>query len=447
MSTPGGVNGTVCNTQQYQQFLSNKSHPTITCLTHGQSIGLTLTAEASFLSLAAVMAVLVLIVLSIFAYDILQALGGIFDVRWAHDGIVTAGPYCTVQGIIQQSGELGVALFTLASLWKVGIGARHFAFGVVALASLFVALWVGIGNGIHKNFETPTPYWCWIGPEYNAERLGGEYVWIWIALFASVIMYIPLYFWTKGRLSVDPDKWYKFRLSESDDEYPQRQAALGMLFYPLGYSLVVLPLSVVRWSLSSHKNVPSAAAFFAVSMFNLSGAINVLLFLIVRPRLLLFSPPEEFSEAELGHPTTDSTIFPDTAKYSHSQQPTGMGLADDAGDGVWNPIIDGNNVALSRINSRPSTVDNSKVSKPQVRSEESSLVAIVFSFSLPRSTCLPILSSFTPCGIESVFKFELAEDSKSLRRLATQTYPVDPVPHKGHGLRIDCVIDQYYRGR
>ncbi len=42
-------------------------------------------------------------------------------------------------------------------------------------------------------------------------------------------MYIPLYFWTKGRLSVDPEKWYKFRLSESDDGYPQRRAALGML--------------------------------------------------------------------------------------------------------------------------------------------------------------------------------------------------------------------------
>ncbi|KAI9442155.1 hypothetical protein H4582DRAFT_1847844 [Lactarius indigo] len=387
MSTPGGVNGTVCNAQQYQQYL-NKSHPpTITCLTSGQSIGLTLTAEASFLSLAAVMVVLALIVrnvlrykrafpsggwkllqkpsdiymLSIFAYDILQALGGILDIRWAHDGIVTVGPYCTAQGIIQQSGELGVALFTLIitvhtfvlALWKVGIRARRFAFGIVALASLFVALWVGIGNGIHKNFETPTPYWCWIGPEYNTERLGGEYVWIWIALFASVLMYIPLYFWTNGRLSVDPKKWYKFHLTESDDKYPQRRAALGMLFYPLGYSLVVLPLSVVRWSLSSHKDVPSAAAFFAVSMFNLSGAINVLLFLIVRPQLLLFSPPEEFSEEEYGHPTTDSTISPDAPNYSHSLQPTGMRLADDAEGGAWNPNVDGNNVALSRIDSRP----------------------------------------------------------------------------------------------
>ncbi len=44
----------------------------------------------------------------------------------------------------------------VVALWKVGIRARRFAFGIVALASLFVALWVGIANGVHKNFETPT---------------------------------------------------------------------------------------------------------------------------------------------------------------------------------------------------------------------------------------------------------------------------------------------------
>ncbi|KAH9002021.1 hypothetical protein EDB86DRAFT_2900685, partial [Lactarius hatsudake] len=98
-----------------------------------------LTAEASLLSLAAVVVIFVLIgrnmlryrrvlpnggwkllqvpadiyMLSLFVYDILQALGGILDVRWAHDGIVTVGQYCTVQGVIQQIGQLGVALITL----------------------------------------------------------------------------------------------------------------------------------------------------------------------------------------------------------------------------------------------------------------------------------------------------------------------------------------------
>jgi hypothetical protein len=42
MTALDGVNGTVCNAQQYQQFLqpNDNRSPSITCLTHGESIGL-----------------------------------------------------------------------------------------------------------------------------------------------------------------------------------------------------------------------------------------------------------------------------------------------------------------------------------------------------------------------------------------------------------------------
>jgi hypothetical protein len=133
-------------------------------------------------------------------------------------------------------------------------------------------------------------------------------------------------------LSVDDEKWYKFRTSNVNQgvEYAQRRAALGMLLYPLAYCLVVLPLTIARWSLFNHKKVTSAATFFAVSMFNLSGAINVLLFLIVRPQLLLFTRPVEFPEPEIDlspRPLGDE-IFSDAAKYQHSPAPTGTALAD-----------------------------------------------------------------------------------------------------------------------
>ena len=35
--------------------------------------------------------------------------------------------------------------------------ARSFAFKVVGLVWVFVSLWVGIGSGIHKNYDVPTP--------------------------------------------------------------------------------------------------------------------------------------------------------------------------------------------------------------------------------------------------------------------------------------------------
>jgi hypothetical protein len=37
----------------------------------------------------------------------------ILSIRWVHNGIVEAGTYCTIQGVIAQTGELGVGLITL----------------------------------------------------------------------------------------------------------------------------------------------------------------------------------------------------------------------------------------------------------------------------------------------------------------------------------------------
>ena len=54
--------------------------------------------------------------LSLFVYDLLLSVGGILDTRWAHDGIVTSGPYCTAQGIFKHIGALGVALITLVCI-------------------------------------------------------------------------------------------------------------------------------------------------------------------------------------------------------------------------------------------------------------------------------------------------------------------------------------------
>jgi len=384
------VNGTVCNAQQYQQSLSSLTslNPSITCLTHGQSIGLALTAEASFISLVSVMIIFVLIVrnivrhknaspmrgwkllrvppdiymLSLFMFDIVQAIGGILNIRWAGRGVVTTGPYCSAQGIIKQIGELGTALITLilathtfiTALWRVGIEARGFAFTVVGLTCIFIALWVGIPNAVHRTYEAPSPYWCWLSPRFSGERLAGEYIWLWTALFASVIMYIPLYLWAEGRLSIG-ERWYKFHLSKPNQhaKYSKRKSSLGMLFYPFVYSLVVLPVSVARWSQYNHKSIPSVALLFGLTVFNLSGAINVLLFLIIRPQLLLFAPPEQPIEHEiqihLSRFNTDPVVPLGTARYDRKPEPTRIESMSDLGEQFWKGSR--NNVALPHVNS------------------------------------------------------------------------------------------------
>ena len=143
-------------------------------------------------------------------YDVLTATGGILNVRWAHDGIVTVGPYCTAQGVIQQIGDVGVALLTLVCtsplprwllrnslqtnqiltvhtflvvLWDVGSRSRYIAFGVVALATLFISLRVGLSSVLHKNYEMPTPVNISIYQAiYSPRRLIIDIIWLVLVL-------------------------------------------------------------------------------------------------------------------------------------------------------------------------------------------------------------------------------------------------------------------------
>jgi hypothetical protein len=67
-------------------------------------------------------------------------------------------------------------------------------------------------------------------------------------------------------------------------------------------------------------------------MFYLSGAINVLLFLTIRPGVLLFPRPEELpvveQEMELAPEGTGPAIISDTARFQHSPEPASAPLGD-----------------------------------------------------------------------------------------------------------------------
>ena len=101
--------------------------------------------------------------------------------------------------------------------------------------------------------------------------------------------------------------------------------------YPLAYTLIVLPVTISRGLLFSKHHVPSAVTFFGASIFYLSGATNVVLFLIIRPGLLLFPRPRQLDEPEIPLTIQDDTgvtNFPDTAEFQHSPEPTSAVLKD-----------------------------------------------------------------------------------------------------------------------
>lgn len=319
------LNGSICTPEE--QALAHTG-TNISCLTRGQSIGLALTAESGFISLAAVLGVFILIarkyfrhvkliqrptdlyMLSLFTSDLLQAMGAVLDVKWVNEGKVYTGGYCTAQGIVQQLGETGVAMATLTIaihtfivvLWGKLKHQLVVAYVVVTFIWLYVILFVSISVSVHTRdstyYETPTPYWCWIGDghRFNAERIAGEYIWLWITLFGSILAYIPLFFWARGNITVSLEHWWHIRFHSNKENVQgidpdgRKRRSLGMIAYPLVYSVIVLPLSVVRWITgfgSGARHMPSAATFIVIFIYNLSGVLNAILFLLTRTDLLL----------------------------------------------------------------------------------------------------------------------------------------------------------------
>lgn len=138
-------------------------------------------------------------------------------------------------------------------------------------------------------------YWCWISERYAGERVAGEYVWLWLALFSSFLVYIPLFLWSEGYLRINVVCWWRFHFSyrrKLEVYRGSRRRTVAILAYPATYALLVCPVSIIRWigfGLEARgQSIPSAATFISISIFALSGLSNVLLLVTTRPNLLLF---------------------------------------------------------------------------------------------------------------------------------------------------------------
>jgi hypothetical protein len=151
--------------------------------------------------------------------DLIQAIGEICNIKWVAEAKITEGHVCTMQGMLKQIGPVGVALTTLAiAIHTVLILVFHLrtraepALIVIGFIWLFIALAVGIGYGIHKGYYGYASYWCWITAKFTNERIGLEYLWLWLACFLNIILYVFLALVIKGVVIVENGRM-RFRKS------------------------------------------------------------------------------------------------------------------------------------------------------------------------------------------------------------------------------------------
>ncbi|KEP53397.1 putative transmembrane protein [Rhizoctonia solani 123E] len=284
-----------------------------------------------------------LYMINLFVSELLMSLGGMLDAKWANESAVYCGDFCDAQGTLQYLGETSVALWTLAvtlHTWQSVVYAQRIPFRWTLCVVVMVVIWGFVfafnfgafsvrPKGGDDSYFTPGPFWCWINPKYGDERLAGEYLWLWVAGFGNLLVYIPLFLLLRGNIVLGNQgfmshRWYwtpppvcnAFRTEiqngsapsipdDANDEEHIRKDATKMLWYPAAYTMLVLPISIVRWSTFTVPDLRAAkldsindtVVFYAPmatatlifhAVFRLSGIINVVLVLTTRPNVLLF---------------------------------------------------------------------------------------------------------------------------------------------------------------
>ncbi|KAK0211075.1 hypothetical protein DFS33DRAFT_1238722, partial [Desarmillaria ectypa] len=235
--------------------------------------------------------------------DFIQAIGSIMNAKWIADSRVIEGPLCTAQGMIKQTGDVGVALsYSIAIHTSLVLVFRFYlrpelALFVIAGIWIFIALIIGISAGVHRgeNYYGSTRYWCWITDDFDTERIALEYLWVWTTAVLNIVCYILIALMIRGLIVVSGHKISfrhrsaiveTFHLVNNPTARKTKNLATQMLFYPAVYIITVTPVSVVRWLEFGGTRVPFSATAFASVCFSCSGLFNVILFSATRPGIV-----------------------------------------------------------------------------------------------------------------------------------------------------------------
>ncbi|KAI9446841.1 hypothetical protein H4582DRAFT_613174 [Lactarius indigo] len=343
--------------------------------TFGERLGLILLAETSAVSACAVIGLLSYIAYSAvsvtrgssirwrlsspaevyflnqLSWDLVQAVGGLMNIKWAIDASVQPGSFCSAQGAIKHLSDVGAALSTLIiSLYTL----RTLCFSKVifqpdeeekarktSLRRSFIivaCLWSAVGllvvvniaaNGAHR-FYGPAGYWCWIQRAYSVQRTAADFSFMWATAIFNIAIYAVVFLYFRGYITTNGWKIRVSRKPNTDNVLGPLKQAYGLLFYPLVYIFSVLPLSAVRYSSFAHHDVPFEVTVFTDIIYLSSGLLNVLLFSITRPFLLPHDlpKPDSVSDIVISHgitiansPHKDSAQGHESYQWPRSESP------------------------------------------------------------------------------------------------------------------------------
>jgi len=217
-------------------------------------------------------------------------------------GGVEHGQFCTAQGVLKHLSDIGSATWSLviagqtfSLLFYQLHSPRWVGWAVLGFTNALLIMLIFLGPAVYKtktngDFFGISGYWCWITPEYDQAQFTLDYMILIISASLSFILYALVFLRLRGNVVVTG--WHvRFRMLEKDESGWRGRAhadsralsiARQMILYPVAYTILFLPIAVLRMCEWTGHPVSFAVTIFCDSIFLLGGVVNVVLFCTIR---------------------------------------------------------------------------------------------------------------------------------------------------------------------
>jgi hypothetical protein len=236
----------------------------------------------------------VLLFLNLVFADLFQSTAFLVSFFWiSKDAILAPTSACLTQGLLLHLGDVASAFFVLAialhTYYTVVLSRRvpyRIFGGMVIVVWLIVIFLTTLGLAIHKEtYFVRAGAWCWISSNYEPERLGLHYFWLFLSEFGLIVLYVITFIHLRKKT--------RSMFSENSVNNQKSIDAVNrittlMMLYPLVYVVLTLPLSAARmWSMARNGKSPSNVTNCVTGALLAScGWVDCLLYTLTRERLL-----------------------------------------------------------------------------------------------------------------------------------------------------------------
>ncbi|KAI7158687.1 hypothetical protein KC349_g4714 [Hortaea werneckii] len=245
----------------------------------------------------------VVLVLNLLLADVQQAASFLISFHWVHKNYILAPhPACFAQAWLLHSGDVSSAFFVLAialhtfftAVYGMRIGNKTFYTGIFALW-VFSYFLTGLGVGLHGDkYFTKAGAWCWVSSEYERDRLGLHYIWLFIVEFGTILIYFLTFQQLRRKTSqLFAGHQVGHNLPNQATVEAVNRITKLMTLYPCVYVVLTLPLAAGRmWSMAHHgEQYSDAFAVTAAALLTSCGWVDTLLYTLTRKALLKDTMP------------------------------------------------------------------------------------------------------------------------------------------------------------